>query len=334
MVHSPITIEDVAKSAGVSATTVSHVFSGRRPVSAETIQRVQDVAARLGYRPNGVARSLRVQRTETAMIIIPDITNPFYTAFSRGVQDALRQGGYHAVLCNTDAVESEERAYVDEAIARRLDGVIIAAFRIEDKALAPLTAAGIAVVSLGLGSASGQVDRIGFDQVAFSREAVEHLLDRVQGPVAFIYGDELSPPSKSRRLGYETACASRGVSIPANYVVSTDFTIEAGADGMARLLDLETPPRGVFCANDLIALGAMRVAKERGLRIPEDLAVIGCDDIDTAALVTPPLTTVRQDTDRLGHECGRLLLSRMSGEFHGPGRTIVLQHELIVRGSA
>ncbi|HWA18360.1 MAG TPA: substrate-binding domain-containing protein [Devosia sp.] len=268
------------------------------------------------------------------MIIIPDITNPFYTVFARGVQDALRKQGYHTVLCNTDAIESEERDYLGEAIARRLDGVIIGAFHVGHEALAPLSAAGIAVVSLGVGKVEGQVDRVGFDQVAFARDAVEHLLDRVSGPIAFIDGDEGSPPSRARRLGFLAACESRGRDFPPDYVVSADFTIDGGAQGMAKLLDLDAPPRGVFCANDLIALGAMRVAKERGLRIPEDLAVIGCDDIDAAALVTPPLTTVRQDADRLGRECGAMLLSRMSGAYQGPGRSLILPHELIVRGSA
>lgn len=329
-----ITIEDVAARAGVSPTTVSHVFSGRRPVSTETKQLVERVAGELGYRPNAVARSLRVQRTNTAMIILPDITNPFYPVFARGVQDVLRGGEYHTLLCNTDSRESEERAFLDEAVSRRLDGVVFMGYWIAPQELLELAAAGIAVVNLGDGVPGEPIDVVHSTDEDGAREATAYLLERYGAAVALIDGTKHAPVARARTSGYRAALREAGVAAVDGYEVAEDFTREGGRRGMAALLDLDQPPRAVFCANDQIAIGALDEAAARGLSVPDDVAVVGFDDIDAASMVHPQLTTVHNSPAELGARCGELLLSRMTGAYTGAGREIVVPAKLIVRASA
>jgi DNA-binding LacI/PurR family transcriptional regulator len=329
-----ITIEDVAAQCGVSPTTVSHVFSGHRPVNAATRRRVEQVARQLGYRPNAVAQSLRSRRTQTIMIVVPDITNPFYPDFTRGVEDVMGPAGYHSVFCNTDARRAEELAMLDVALSRRLDGVIFRGFRVGTGALAPLTKAGIAVVNLGESPARSQIDSVRFDDRRAAAEVTRFLLERYGPAIALIDGDDDAPVGRERRDGFEDACGEFGLAPDESRVVLADFTRGGGIDGMRRLLDRSEHPRAVLCANDLIALGAVDVVKERGLRIPHDIAIAGYDDIDAATIVTPRLTTVRTQARRLGAEAGRLILSRLVGEYQGTARHIVIPHELVIRESA
>jgi len=329
-----ITIEDVASRAGVSPTTVSHVFSGHRPVRTETKKLVERVAGELGYRPNAVARSLRVQRTSTAMIILPDITNPFYPLFARGVQDVLRSGEYHTLLCNTDSREEEERAFLDEAMSRRLDGVVFMGYWVSPDELREVAAAGVAVVNLGEGRADASIDNVRSTDEDGSRQATAYLIDRYGPAVALIDGTAVAQVSRARTRGFHGALRDAGLPLRAGYEVTEDFTRDGGRRGMSVLLDLPEPPRAVFCANDQIAIGALDEASARGLRIPADVALVGFDDIEAASMVQPHLTTVHHSPATLGARAGDLLLSRMSGEYAGPGREIVVPTELIVRDSA
>lgn len=327
-----ITIDDVAARAGVSPTTVSHVFSGHRPVRAETQQLVRQVADDLGYRANAVAKSLRTNRTSTVMIVLPDITNPFYPVFARGVQDSLRAADYHTLLCNTDSREGEELAFLDEAMARRLDGLVFMGYWVGPAHLATLADSGIAVVNLGEGA--GQVDAVSSGDRELAARVTRYLVERYGSDVAFIDGTSDAPVARSRMAGFRDGRGPASSSRDFNDEVSEDFTRSGGRRGMAALLDATTPPRAVFCANDLIALGALDEARERGLRVPDDVAIVGWDDIDAAALVTPPLTTVRSHPQRLGEASGKLVLSRMTGRYTGPSRAVHVPAELVIRESA
>ena len=329
-----ITIEDVAKASGVSATTVSHVFSGHRPVSPRTRKLVEKVARDLGYTPSAVAQSLRSRRTYTIMIVVPDITNAFWPVFARSVQDVVGPDGYHAMFGNTDARLAEEEAFLDEARSRRVDGVVFIGFRLPASRLVGLAESGVAVVNLGETPPGSRVDSARFDDQAAAAQATKYLLERYGPSVALIYGDEEAPAGRERRLGFEEACRAQGTEPDATRIVKTAFTREGGVTGMRRLLDLPQPPRAVLCANDMIALGAIDVAKERGLRVPKDIAIVGHDDIDAATIVTPQLTTTRTDARLLGEQAAGLLLSRMKGEVDGEGRHIVIPHQLVVRESA
>ena len=329
----PVTIEDVALAAEVSVTTVSHVFSGNRPVSAATQARVRETATRLGYRPSAIAKSLQAQRTETAMIVLPDITNPFYPDFARGAQDVLRAGGYHSLMGNTDGLASEERAFLEEAHSRRVDGVIFVGFRLPAAELSTFADAGLAVVSVGPLMPDGPIDTVRFDDEEGARMAVAHLLETHEA-VAFINGESDAPVSAARRHGYDDALRAAGREAQEGYVISTGFTRAGGRAAMRELLAHPQPPSAVFCANDLVAIGAMDVIHEHGLRVPANVAVVGCDDIELAGAATPPLTTVRHPAAELGRQAAALLLSRMTKEFNGPGRHVISPTELVVRRSS
>jgi LacI family transcriptional regulator len=329
-----ITIEDVAARAGVSATTVSHVFSGNRPVSDVTKELVERIALELGYRPNALARSLRVQRTNTAMIIIPDITNPFYPDFARGVQDVLRGGDYHSLLCNTDSLEGEERGFLDEAISRRVDGIVFVGFWVPPQELVAVAETGVAVVGMGEDFADWPIDSVRSTDADGSRAEAAFLLERYGERIALIDGIPAATVSRSRTRGFHEALEAANVLLPDGFEVSADFTRDGGRRGMAALLDLPIRPRAVFCANDLMAIGALDEAASRGLAVPSDIAIAGFDDIDAASMVQPRLTTVRNSPASLGARCGELLLTRMSGEFTGPGRDVVVPTELVHRESA
>lgn len=321
-----ITIEDVAARAGVSPTTVSHVFSGRRPVNEATRNHVRRVAEQLGYRANAVASSLRTQRTNTVMIVLPDLTNPFYPVFARGVQDTLRAGGYHTLICNTDSLEAEERAFLEDAMSRRVDGVVFAGFWVPPEDLLVLTNAGMAVTNLGQGL--GDVDSILSGDIVAVGQMTEYLAGKYGSDLALIDGPENTLVAQARAHAFVMAAPGR------HEIVSEEFTRDGGRRGMRRLLDGPHPPRAVFCANDLLALGALDVARERRLAVPADIAVAGYDDIEAASLVQPSLTTVRNRSYDLGVAGGELLLSRMTGNYSGDGRTVLVQAEIVVRESA
>ena len=327
-----VTIEDVAARAGVSPTTVSHVFSGHRPVRAETQETVRRVADELGYSANAVAKSLRTNRTNTVMIVLPDITNPFYPVFARGVQDTLRASDYQTILCNTDSREDEEFAFLEEALARRLDGIVFMGYWVGPERLAALAESGTAVVNLGEGS--GQVDAVYSDDREMAARVTRYLVDRYGSDVAFIDGTSDAPVARSRMEGFRDGRGTAPSAHGSTREVSEDFTRLGGRRGMAALLDAADRPQAVFCANDLIALGALDEARDRGLRVPDDVAIVGWDDIDAAALVSPALTTVRSHPQRLGEASGKLVLSRMSGAYSGPSRSILVPAELVIRDSA
>lgn len=326
-------IAEVAARAGVSPTTVSHVLSGRRPVSAATRQRVLGVIEELGYRPSTLARGLRTGRTATIALIIPDLANPFYPAVARGLQDVVAADGYHTFVCNTDARRDEELSFLDQALDRRVDGIVFAGFRTGAADLRPVLDAGVAVVMFGGQFEPGAADLVRSDDRRGVVTAVTHLLQERMTPVAFINGQPGAGPGDVRAAAYREALAAAGQPADPALVVTTDYTRAGGVAGIRAFLAAGPPPRAVMCANDLIAIGVLDVAREHGIAVPERLAVVGFDDIEAAALVTPALTTVINPGRELGQMCGRLLLERLAGDDRPP-REVVIPPGFIRRESA
>ncbi|GAA1851753.1 LacI family DNA-binding transcriptional regulator [Asanoa iriomotensis] len=326
-------IGQVAELAGVSATTVSHALNGRRPVSAETRQRIMDAIAELGYRPNVVARGLRAGRSLTIGLVIPDITNPFYPVLARGVQDVLGPAGYDEIITNTNGVRDLERAALDKMISRQVDGVAFAVFHTHADDLRPVIDARIPVVRLGGRQSLPGVDLVHSDDEGGARAAVEYLIHSGYQRIAFICGPAAEGPAAERVAGYRAALAEAGLGAARNMVVHTDFSRAGGAHGVEKLIRQRKRPDAVLCANDMMAIGALDAARERGLRVPEDLAVMGFDDIDAASLVTPGLTTIANPAREIGMACARLLLDRIDGA-EGPAREIVIPTRLVRRQSA
>jgi LacI family transcriptional regulator len=327
-----VTISDVAAFAGVSATTVSHVLSGKRAVGAATKGTVHEAIQKLGYRPNHVARNLRTRRSQMVAVVVPDITNPFYSVLTRGVADAVDGGGYGTYVCNTDGMPKREAAFLDDALDRGGDGIVIASTDVATRTNQGPAALGTPVVCVGGAFDHPNVDLVAADDEVGSRAAVTHLIGRGARRIAMIQGPAES--GTARDYGYQHALEDRGFDVRPGYMVRGDWTRQGGRTAMRRLLALPEPPDAVFCANDLTAIGAMDVARELGLSIPEDLAVVGFDDVDAASMVHPRLTTVQNPAYDTGRAAGNLLASRMTGAYTDAGRTVVLPCPLVVRESA
>jgi DNA-binding LacI/PurR family transcriptional regulator len=221
-------------------------------------------------------------------------------------------------------------------VARSVEGVVIASFRTAPAEFRSARQAGVPVVMLGGTFDSDVADQVMSDDRAGTRAATDYLLDQGMSRIGFIDGESGIGPGEHRVAGYREALRSRAVAADPELVVTTSYSRQGGIDGLGLLLALPVPPRAVLCANDLIAIGALSVANERGVRVPDDLAIVGFDDIDAAALVTPPLTTVLNPGYELGQVCGRLLLDRMSGDSSDTtgGRQVVVPSRFIVRSSA
>jgi LacI family transcriptional regulator len=328
-----VTIADVATHAGVSKTTVSHVVSGNRPVSTETRARVELAIEALGYRPDGIARSLRTRRTHMVALIIPDITNPFYPTLSRGLEQAIDDGGYRAVICNSDGDRERELDFLAEVCDRRVDGIVLDSFHLTVDDVEAITGGHMPVVWIG-GTPRGRhgVDSVQPDDERGAFEATMHLVERGHRAIAMVDGPEGS--GTSRRDGYLRALSHADLApVPAEPLRS-DWTRRGGAEALPRILSASPRPTAVFCSNDLTAIGVIDAAQELDMRIPDDIAVVGFDDIEEAAMTTPPLTTVRNPAFETGEAAGALLAERMGGSFRGRARAVTLPASLVVRASS
>ena len=326
-----VTIRDVARAAGVSNATVSQVLNGSRPVAEETRLRIERVIAELGYRPNTFARALKTLRSQLVGVVLPDLSNPFYPTLVRGVQDELGVGGYHAVVVNTDAERAKELELVAELVARQVDGLVLTTWTLTDADYAGIAAKGVPFVVVGR---TEGFDHVVTSDYAAAFEMTRYLLDKGYGRVAHLAGPVGGGgPGAPRLAGYRAAMRERGFSGAAAPVVHGEFTVAGGSKAMLKLLESGIAPRAVFCANDLMALGAIEAARTAGLRVPEDLAVAGFDDIDAASLVRPSLTTVENSGRELGARAAGLLLDRMRGA-DGPPVEVKVSFTLKKRDSA
>lgn len=324
------TIAEVAEKAGVSRTTVSHVLSGNRPVAASTRDRVERTIDELGFRPNGLARSLRIKRSDTVALIIPDITNPYYPVLARGLDDAM-SGRYRTYICNTDAVRERELEFVADVSDRHVDGIVIVAFQIGVTDLRHILDLGMPVVSLGGTVEDRRVDVVLTDDEHGAFEATHHLLHRGHRRVGMIRG--AAGTDVQRFTGYRRALEMKGIPLDPELTAIGDWTRAGGSRAARTLLAAPDPPSALFSANDLMAIGALDAAREAGLSLPEDLALVGYDDIEAAALVSPPLTTVVNPAYEAGRAAGRLLADRMTKGYTGERREVVLHSRLVERGS-
>jgi DNA-binding LacI/PurR family transcriptional regulator len=326
-----VTIRDVARAAGVSTATVSQVLNGGRPVAETTRLRIEQVIADLKYRPNTFARALKTLRSQLVGVVLPDLSNPFYPALVRGVQDQLGLSGYHAVIVNTDADRGQERELVAELVDRQVDGLVLITFTLSDADYAAIARKGVPFVVVGR---TEGFDHVHTSDYAAAFEMTTYLLDKGYDSVAHLAGPAGDgSPAKPRLAGYRAAMRMRGLPAAGAPVVHSEFTVAGGKKAMLQLLASGPRPRAVFCANDLMALGAIETVRAAGLRVPDDLAVAGFDDIEAAALIHPSLTTVGHPAGELGARAVDLLLHRMRGG-DSPPADVVIDFELKKRESA
>jgi len=328
-----VTITQVAALAGVSPTTVSHVLSGKRIVAAETRGTVHEAIRALGYRPNTIARSLRTRRSHMVAVVVPDITNTFYSVLTRGLADTVDGAGYGTYVCNTDGKVDRETAFLQDILDRGADGIVMAS--VDAASVGALVPAdmGVPVVCIGGAIDHPRVDLVTSDDEVGSYKVTRHLIDRGARRVAMIEGPPDSGPA--RIAGFRRAMRESRLRVDRALMVSGDWTRLGGREAMRTLLGRppQRRPDAVFCANDLMAIGAVDAVHEEGLGVPGDVAVGGFDDVDAATIVNPALTTAQNPAYDVGVNAGRLLMSRLEGEYDGAGRTIVLPCPLVVRDS-
>jgi len=301
--------------AGVSPATVSQVLNGSRPVAAATRERTLEVITQLGYRPDIFGRGLRTRRSHLVGVVLPDLSNPFYPALVRGVQDRLGSRGYHAVIGNTDGDPARERELLVELIDRGVDGLVHVSFTLRPTDFSAIASRGVPLVVVG--RASG-FDHVHTNDYRAAFEMTSYLLDAGYAGVAHIAGPAGIGPSGPRLSGYRAAMRQRRLAGPEAPVVHGDFSMTGGEKAFVELLESGSLTRAVFCANDLMALGAMEAARAYGLKVPEDVAVAGFDDIYMATLVRPALTTVGHPASELGSVAAGLLFERISGAGGAP----------------
>lgn len=332
---------DVARAAGVSQTAVSYILNGKASttISAATRQRVLAVIDELGYVPDGTARSLRSRRTMTIGAIIPDITNPFFPEFVRGIQDVAQTAAYDVIAYNTDGLRERETNAVDAARRGRVDGLIMSTYQLTADDLAPATRQRTPLVIVGEPddlplSAEAAFDRVYVPGDEGAHAVTAHLIDRGHRRIAMIVGSRHLANGERRVAGYRRALEGRGIAFDPGLLRWGDWSETSGHAGMIDLLTMAERPTAVFAANDLMAVGAMLAAKAAGLAVPGDIAVAGYDNVALAHLVMPPLTTLDQHPRLIGATAARLLLDRLTGAHDGPSRTRRAAFDLVVRESA
>lgn len=327
------TIVDVARAAGVSAATVSRVLNGNDSVDPHLAAVVNRVAKQLGYRPNRVARSLRLRRNHVWALVVSDIrTGSFFADFVRGVEDGAHDAGYAMFLCSADEDPCKEVGYIGLAVAENVAGVVLTPSGPHTD-LRPLLQSGIHVVLADRRLPGEQVDTVVADNIAGGKQAVEHLLANGYRRIACITGPLTVTTGSERLLGYRAALEQAGLAADPDLVRSGDFREEGGRLAMQALLEVRPPPDAVFISNNTMAAGALQAIEEAGLTVPSDIAVVGYDEALWARLLRCALTTVSQPAYDLGHESARLLVSRIDG-YSGPARTVILPSSLIVRASS
>lgn len=325
------TIIDVANLAGVSKATVARVVNGEDDLVKETTrQRVMLAIGELGYERNAIAVSLRSNRTYLIALSIPDITNPFWPEVARGVQDTVEAADYMVVLMNNDWNSNREHNHVQLMRNNRFDGLIINPTGISNT---DLTSLHIPVVVLSSSDAYPDFDTVSSDSRQAGQLAMEHLLTLGHRRIGLILGPERRPKSHTHYDSYVSALRRYHLEADSTLVVQTAFTEEGGYTAMQQLLNLNEPPTAVFGVNDIIALGALRAAQDAGLRIPEQISIIGMDDIHAAVTTFPPLTTVAKPKYEIGNTAARFLLEHLNGTTPDKLRRALLPCHLIQRSS-
>jgi LacI family transcriptional regulator len=323
---------EVAREAGVSLMTVSRVINHKQDVNPKTRQRVLEVIQRLGYRPSGIARGLATRRTATLGLVVPDISNPFFSSVARGVEHVAYAGGYNVLLCNSEEDPEREWEVLLSLEDKHVDGVVLCSSRLEHARLKSVLSRHPAVVLVNRRLEAG-VDHVLLDDEAGGGLVARHLLGCGHRRIGLLAGPAASYSARQREAGFRAALAMAGLFLEPAWIHACAPTVAGGQQGAAQLLQARPDLTALFCYNDLVAVGALQAAAGLERRVPQDLAVVGFDDILLAGLVTPALTTCRVPLYELGSQAARSLLARIQG-CPGDCREIVLQPELIVRQSA
>ena len=305
------TIKDVAALAGISYTTVSHVLNKTRPVSEPVRLKVEEAIARLDYVPSAVARSLKAKSTATIGLLVANSLNPYFAELARGIEDYCERNNYCVILCNCDDDPDKQRSYLRVLLEKRVDGLVVASAG-GDAGLASGLAGvrtPMVIVDRSLEGIDADLVRIDHEQGAYL--ATRHLLDLGHRAIACIGGPAITSVAHMRKAGYLRALSEAGVTPSDDWMIESDFSCTGGYEAAGRLLSGDRPS-AIFACNDMMGIGVLRAAAERHIRVPEQLSVIGFDDVQMSRYVYPALTTVGQSILQLGETAAQVLLRRIA----------------------
>ncbi len=329
-----VTIKDVAREAGVSIGTASQAMRGSPAVREETRRRVLAVATRLRYQPSALARGLVTRRTHTVGLLISDIANPFFIWAVRAVEDVAQENGYNVILCNTDEDPAKETQYLRVLMEKRVDGIILATTAGCLEAVRDVRWQRIPLVLFDRELPRVAAETVKVDSVLGGRLATEHLLGLGHRRIAIIHGPVVRSTGAERLKGYLAALQAADIRPILELIREGNFKQESGYKLTQALLEISPPPTALFCTNNLMTVGALQALRERKVRIPDDLSLVGYDDMEWWTLTHPPLTTVSQPVYELGHEAMRLLLGQIGSNERRRPQRVVLKPELLVRESS
>jgi len=327
------TIGDVARRAGVSKVTVSRVLNGAANVNAQTRERVEQAIRDLAYLPNLAARSLRSRQTQTIALVVPDITNVFWTTVARGVEDQAQKKGYSVLLGNTDENPEKQRSYLRAVMQQRVDGVIIAPYNRDSDTIRPLLDQKIATVLIDRKLDGLAIDSVRGDSVGGAYALVSHLIGLGCQRIAMIAGPRGASTAEERALGYCLALRQAGMQLDARWMRWGEYKAAWGEEAAAMLFAGEPKPDAIFAANNQIALGVWEYLLKRGVRVPQDVALVCFDEMADSARLFPFFTVAAQPAYAIGSAAADLLFARIQGGQDQPAQEIGMAGKLVLRAS-
>ncbi|KIL41274.1 transcriptional regulator [Gordoniibacillus kamchatkensis] len=327
------TIYDVAKEAGVSIATVSNAINGKGKISKKRREEIFKIMERLQYQPSVIASALTGKKTFTLGLLIPDISNPFFAEIARAIEDEAHQSGYSVIICSTDNKDERVERYIALLESKSVDGIIIGTGIDNMDILSQLQSRSVPLAMIAREASSLAVDTVVADDFVGGVLAAEHLVSLGHKRLAVLSENLKVSSSRERIRGFRQGLADVGVSFDDNSIVICEYKVEEGKRGALELLQRGGErPTAIFCCNDLLAIGAIQAAKEAGVRVPEDLSIVGFDDTILATVTDPPLTTVAQPMEHMGKLVFKLILGHLQNKDSIRQR-IVLRPELTIRQS-
>lgn len=325
------TLKDIAQIAGVSLTTVSRALQNRSDISLPTTQRIQKIAGELGYVHNSVAKSLRSQQTHIVGLVVADSSNPFFGPVIKGAEYTLAKNGYSLIVSNTDEIYDKERAAIEVLLGRRVDGILITPTQSRTRDIEELVARSVPIVLVGRRFTELEADYVVADDDGGARSAIEHLVKLGHSRILFLDAPPYISSAVERRRGYEGALETAGIERDESLIQTCNPTLDSAYHAMRKVLVEGVRFTAVFCFNDIMLLGALRALREANVKVPENVSVVGFDDIEFTAALNPPVTTVRAHPYEIGVASATALISRMGGRTEPLHQ--VIPTELIVRES-
>lgn len=327
------TIKDVAKLAGVSTSTVSHVLNRTRFVSDEKRELVEQAVRELNYRPSSIARSLKVQQTRTLGMLVTASRNPFFAEVVHGVERRCYERGYTLFLCNTEGDIKRMEANLDALEEKRVDGLLLLCSEVNDEIINLIEAErSVPIVVFDWGTESDNVDRIYDNSLSGARLATEHLIQNGHTNIGCIAGPQDRRSAKERLQGFRESMAQSGLPMREEWIIEGDYGCEGGVGAMLQLSGLDELPSALFVCNDMMAIGLLNEAARLGIRVPEDLSVIGYDNVYISRFTVPSLTTIHQPKKKIAAQAVDTLIDRLSSK-RSEGRQIKVEPTLVVRDS-